>query len=115
MAEFLESGGLEKHLKRLRVALWRSVDASRRAVLEHFPPGTRVSRPDGGFVLWIQLPHHFDGEDVQRRAAELGIRILAGSVFSPNKQFRNCIRLSCGHPFETIEPAIKVIASILRE
>jgi DNA-binding transcriptional MocR family regulator len=113
MAEFLESGGLEKHLKRLRVELWRSVEASRRAVLEHFPAGTRVSRPEGGFVLWIELPDRFDGEHLQRGAAALGIRILAGSVFSANKQFRNCIRISCGHPFETIEPAIRAIAGLM--
>jgi DNA-binding transcriptional MocR family regulator len=113
MAEFLESGALEKHLKRLRAALWRSVEASRQEVLQRFPAGTRVSRPEGGFVLWIQLPDGHDGDDVQRQAAAAGIRILAGSIFSPNKQYKNCIRVSCGHPFETIEPAIATLARIV--
>ena len=113
LAEFLESGGLEKHLKQLRLALWRSVESSREEVLRLFPAGTRVSRPEGGFVLWIQLPAGYDGEDVQRRAADAGIHILPGAVFSPSGQYKNFIRIACGHPFETLKPAIQTIAKLL--
>jgi DNA-binding transcriptional MocR family regulator len=114
LAEFLESGGLEKHLKQLRLALWRSVEATREEVMMLFPAGTRVSRPEGGFVLWIQLPDGYNGEEVQRRAAAAGINILPGAVFSPSGQYRNCIRIACGHPFEVIKPAIRTIAGLLR-
>jgi DNA-binding transcriptional MocR family regulator len=113
MAEFLESGGLEKHLKQLRAALWRSVEATRQEILERFPEGTRVNRPEGGFVLWVQLPAGHDGQDLQRRAAAAGIQILAGSVFSPSKQYRDCVRIACGHPFEVIRPAIRTLAELL--
>ena len=113
MAEFLESGGLEKHLKHLRVALWRSVEAARQEILQRFPPGTRVSRPDGGFVLWIQLPEAYDGVDVQKRVAAAGINILPGAMFSPSRQYKNCIRIACGYPFEVLKPALETIARIL--
>lgn len=113
LAEFLESGGFDKHLKQLRVALWRSVEASREEVIRLFPEGTRVSRPEGGFVLWIQLPDGYDGEVVQRRAAGAGINILPGAVFSPSGQYKNFIRIACGHPFETLKPAIQTIAGLL--
>ena len=46
------------------MALWRAVDAAREEVLRTFPSGTRVSLPEGGFVLWVQLPDGFDGVDV---------------------------------------------------
>jgi DNA-binding transcriptional MocR family regulator len=113
LAEFLESGSFEKHLKRLRVALWRSVEAARQEVLRTFPDGTCVSRPAGGFVLWVQLPEGYDALDVQRRAAEAGIRILPGPAFSATRAFSRCIRLACGHPSEVLEPAIRRIASLL--
>jgi DNA-binding transcriptional MocR family regulator len=51
---------------------------------------------------------------VQRRAAAAGINILPGAVFSPSGQYRNCIRIACGHPFEVIKPAIRTIAGLLR-
>ena len=114
LAEFLESGGLDKHLKQLRVALWRSVDHARQQVLSAFPDGTRVSRPEGGFVLWIQLPPSYDGRDVQQKAAAIGINILPGAIFSPSGQYRNCIRINCGHPIATLEPAIDAIAGLLK-
>jgi DNA-binding transcriptional MocR family regulator len=75
LAEFLESGGFEKHLRQLRVALWSSIDAVQQ-VLTLFPTGTRASPPEGGFVLWIQLPAGYDGHDMQQLAANIGINIL---------------------------------------
>jgi DNA-binding transcriptional MocR family regulator len=87
LAEFLESGAFEKHVKQLRLALWRSVEASRQEILATFPKGTRVSRPDGGFVLWVQLPDTYDGVEVQRQAFAAGVKILAGSLFSPTRQY----------------------------
>jgi DNA-binding transcriptional MocR family regulator len=114
MAEFLESGGFERHLKELRVALWQSVEASRHEVLRLFPEGTRVCQPEGGFVLWIQLPNGHDGVEIQRQAAAVGINILSGTVFSPSGQYRNCIRIACGHPFEVMKPAIKTLAQLIQ-
>ena len=114
LAEFLESGGFEKHVKQLRLALWRAVEASRDEVLRTFPAGTRVSRPEGGFVLWIQLPAGHDGAEVQRRAAAQGVHILAGSVFSASGQYTNCIRIACGHPFEMLKPGIRAVAALLK-
>jgi DNA-binding transcriptional MocR family regulator len=64
-------------------------------------------------VLWIQLPAAYDGEDVQRRAAAAGIDILPGAAFSPSGQFRSFIRIACGHPLETLQPAIRTIAGLL--
>jgi DNA-binding transcriptional MocR family regulator len=112
MAEFLESGGFDKHLKQLRVALWRSVEATRQEVLRLFPKDTRVSQPEGGFVLWVQLPAGHDGLELQRKAAAVGINILSGAVFSPSKQYKNCIRIACGHSFDVIRPAIRTLARL---
>jgi DNA-binding transcriptional MocR family regulator len=113
LAEFLESGAFDGHLRELRVALWRSLDAARDEVLRSFPSGTRVSAPEGGFVLWIQLPDGFDGTAVAARSAAAGILILPGTAFSVNSQFRQYIRLACGHPVESLRPAIRRLAKLL--
>jgi DNA-binding transcriptional MocR family regulator len=113
MAEFLESGGYDTHLRDLRVALWRSVDATREEVIRSFPEGTRVSQPEGGFVLWIQLPESYDGLDVAARAAAGGIAILPGAAFSASLQYRSYIRLACGHPAEVMRPAVRTLARLL--
>lgn len=115
LAEFLESGAYEKHLKRLRVALWQIVHGAREEIVRQFPPGTRVSSPEGGFVLWVQLPPEFDGIDVQRRAAAAGIRILPGAAFTATRQFGSCIRIACGHPLSRMRAAIGTLASLLKD
>lgn len=114
LSEFLESGAYDKHLKHLRTSLWQIVTASRQEILRHFPPGTRVSAPDGGFVLWVQLPPEHDGVELQQRAAAAGIRILPGAAFTATRQFKNCIRISCGHPFDRMRPAIRTLATLLK-
>jgi DNA-binding transcriptional MocR family regulator len=114
LAEFLESGAYDKHMKQLRLALWRSVEASRQEILQTFPEGTRVSRPEGGFVLWVQLPEGYDGLDVQRRAAAGGVAILPGVRFSTTKDYATCVRIACGHPFDVIQPALRKLAKLLR-
>jgi DNA-binding transcriptional MocR family regulator len=114
LAEFLESGGFEKHLRQLRTALWRSVEATRNEILESFPAGTRVSRPEGGFVLWVQLPDGNDGVDLQQQASAAGINILPGEAFSANHQYRNCVRIACGHPVDIMKAAIRRLAELLR-
>jgi DNA-binding transcriptional MocR family regulator len=115
MAEFLESGAFDKHLKHLRPALRQSVDAAREDVLRTFPEGTRVDAPEGGFVLWIQLPNGFDGRTVQREAAAEGIHLLPGPVFSPSGDYANFIRIACAQPIDTLRSAIRAIAGRLAD
>lgn len=113
MAEFLESGAFDRHVKQLRTVLWQTVEAARQKILGQFPKGTRVSRPDGGFVLWVQLPDGYDGVQLQRRAAAGGVRLLPGVAFSPSHQYRNCVRIACGYPFDVLKPALRTLSQLL--
>lgn len=96
LADFLSSGGYDNHLRRIRRVLAGNIDQMSRAVDRYFPKQTRVSRPKGGFVLWLELPHGFDGQDLFDLAVRNGIGIVPGEAFTPGQQYRNCIRLSCG-------------------
>jgi DNA-binding transcriptional MocR family regulator len=68
------------------------------AVEDMFPAGTRMTRPGGGNVLWIQLPSRLDGTTLYRRALEKGIGVMPGEIFSLGRRHRRFIRISCGHP-----------------
>src|SRR6201999_114485 len=82
IAELLGEGGYDRHLRRLRTALALQSERYRNAIAEAFPAGTRVSKPTGGFVLWVELATGFDAIGLQRRALERGIAIAPGSIFS---------------------------------
>jgi len=97
VAEFLQSGGYDRHLKRLRMTLAGQIDAVRQAIAKYLPEGTRISRPAGGYMLWVELPGHIDAVKLYRAALAEHISILPGPIFSATGRFRNCIRINCGH------------------
>jgi DNA-binding transcriptional MocR family regulator len=56
LAEYLESGASERHLRGLRRTYERQVEAMIAAVARHFPAATRITEPQGGFVLGSSCP-----------------------------------------------------------
>jgi DNA-binding transcriptional MocR family regulator len=112
MAEFLESGAFDRHVRSLRAILAETVERVRHEILRAFPAGTRVSKPEGGFVLWVQLPGRADGLELAARALEEGIQILPGCLFSASGQYRDCVRISCGRPYDVLRPGIHALARL---
>jgi DNA-binding transcriptional MocR family regulator len=113
VAEFLESGGYDRHLKRLRATLAIQVDRVRHAIAKYFPEGTRVSRPAGGYMLWVELPPKVDALKLYRAALAQNISILPGAVFSATSRFKNHIRINCGHTWsETYDRALLTLGRL---
>ena len=96
VAEFLESGGYTRHLKRQRSTLAEQVEFVRQALAKYFPQGTRISRPAGGYMLWVEMPPRISAMKLYRAALKEHISILPGTIFSATGQFKNYIRLNCG-------------------
>ncbi|AOY02242.1 PLP-dependent aminotransferase family protein [Jeongeupia sp. USM3] len=99
IADYLQTGAYDKHLRKLRHALESQLACMNRALVEHFPAGVRVSRPSGGYFLWVEFPDDFDTLDLHRRAIEQGISLAPGPIFSASRRFRNCLRLNYGSPW----------------
>jgi DNA-binding transcriptional MocR family regulator len=96
VAELVESGGYERTLRSLRRRFESQVDAARGIIAEAFPRGTRVTRPSGGFILWIELPKGCDSIALFEALVERGITIGPGPMFSASQRYRNCMRVSLG-------------------
>jgi DNA-binding transcriptional MocR family regulator len=98
---FLRHHAYERHLRGLRLALIERVNQMLDAVQRYFPPGTRITRPQGGYVLWIQLPDQADSLALFELAAEKEIGIAPGPVFSARRGYRNFVRLNGSHPWSS--------------
>ena len=113
IADFLRSGHYDRHLKRLRSAYREQVEKTRYYIARHFPANTRITKPMGGFVLWVELPKSVDAEILFAEALAEGISVAPGILFSPTKKYSNFIRISCGHPWTPrIEQAIETVGKI---
>jgi DNA-binding transcriptional MocR family regulator len=113
IAEFIESGGYDRYLRGLRTALSNHVQVYSQSVVKHFPEGTKISRPAGGYVLWVELPETVDALELYRSALAKGISIVPGVIFSASGRFRNHIRISCGHPWsDAMERAVATLGRL---
>jgi DNA-binding transcriptional MocR family regulator len=113
IAEFLASGGYDRHLRRLRSHLAGQVDRYRDIIAQTFPEGTRISAPRGGFVLWVEMPAGTDALSVQARALDHGIAVAPGPIFSPRNRFTSFVRISCGQPMSPrVEAALRTVGEI---
>ena len=99
MAHFLQNGRYEYHLKNLRKSLHIHALKYVQAVIEYFPEDTKVSRPQGGFVLWLELNKKVNAFKLRTEAMKHGISIMPGKIFSTSSNYSNCIRLSFGRPW----------------
>lgn len=113
IAEFLARGGYDAHLRRVRQLLQGTLARMADAVEASFPAETKMSRPAGGFVLWLELPKRFDSRALFDQALDQGICFAPGDVFSASRRFRNCLRLSAGHGWnERIEDGVRRLGQL---
>jgi DNA-binding transcriptional MocR family regulator len=115
LAEFLASGGYESHLRHIRRTFAGNIDQMLRTIERSFPADTRVSRPAGGFVLWVELPTPLKTRELFEAALDQGICFAPGDVFSASNRYANCLRLSCGHTWQPrIEHGLKTLGELAR-
>ena len=115
IADYLQHGGYDRHLRKLRNSLEDHLRAMLGAVARYFPAQTRVSQPSGGYFLWLELPEQVDSLKVFQIALAQGISVAPGPIFSPTRRFKNCIRLNYGTPWsDTSERAMETLGKIIR-
>jgi DNA-binding transcriptional MocR family regulator len=115
VAQFLESGGYDQHLRRIRREYARNVELLSDAVVRYFPEGMRLTRPSGGFVLWVRLPENVDSLELYKIAHESGITLAPGYVFSPTQQFSNFIRLNASEFSYSTERAMEHLGGMIKD
>jgi len=112
IAEFLTNGGYDHHLRRLRRTYARQTTLVRDAAARHFPAGTRVSRPEGGYILWVEMPEEFDAFKLYESAVQEGIGIAPGTIFTLGDRYKNCFRLNAAFWSERTEQALETLGGL---
>jgi DNA-binding transcriptional MocR family regulator len=115
LADYLQHGGYDRHLRKLRSALLAQLASMDAAIRRWMPPGVKWTRPDGGYFVWLEFPEPIDAMELHRLAIEHGISVAPGPMFSVSRAFENCIRLNFGHPWNAkIDDALRVLGELVR-
>jgi DNA-binding transcriptional MocR family regulator len=113
IADLLQHETCDAHLKKLRRSLAAHQQSLLGSVRKHFPAGHRITEPDGGYFVWLELPPGTDSLELHRRALQHGISIAPGPIFSPRREYRNCVRLNYGHPWSAeLDRAVRQLARL---
>jgi DNA-binding transcriptional MocR family regulator len=97
LAEYLKHGSYERHLRVFRQRLSVALAAMTDVVTAHFPAGCRLTQPQGGYMLWVEMPGSIDALRLYRHALGEGISIAPGPLFSVRGKYKNFVRLNYGH------------------
>jgi DNA-binding transcriptional MocR family regulator len=116
IAELLQNSGYDHYLRKIRKAYAAQVQLTTQAIKKYFPEGTKVTRPTGGFLLWVELPLSVDAMTLYQKALAEKISIVPGHLFSAKQQYRNFVRLSCGQPWSAeLERGLATLGELAKD
>lgn len=115
IADYLQRGGYDRHLRKLRHLLEDQQSQMAKAIATFFPEGCKVTRPQGGYFLWLELPEKIDSLTLYRLSLERGINLAPGPIFSATGNYTNYIRLNYGQAMGRLTPAIEVVGELARD
>ena len=115
IADFMEHGRYEHHLRGLRNTLYTNYFHFQRTIEEHFPKNTKISKPQGGFVLWIELNPKINTAVLYDIAVQHKIGFAPGRMFTQYDQYNNCMRLNFAIKWdEKTENSLKKLGSLIK-
>ena len=100
----------------MRRTLVQRIACMSDAVAAHFPADCMLSEPQGGFVLWVQMPPQVDALALHGQAIADGVAYMPGQLFSASGKFSNSLRLNCGNAWTPrIEQAIGRLGRLVKD
>jgi 2-aminoadipate transaminase len=115
VAEYCQSGSLEKHVMQVQSLYKMRRDVALAALEQYMPSDVSWTHPGGGFFIWLSLPEHVFAQKVKRLALEEGVLVSAGDGFFVNPddgEHKLRIAFSCARP-EDIEVGIRILAQVI--
>jgi len=115
LTHYLLQGGFDRHLRRLRGALHARMTAASAVIESEFPTGTRVSRPRGGYFLWVELPRGLDAMALHNLTLKARIGIAPGHLFAPDTRYSHYLRINVGHDSTIVLSALRRLGELAHQ
>jgi len=116
IGHFFETGRYDLHMRKLRATLHTQCLRYMQGIAVHFPSNTKISSPEGGYALWIELAKNINAFELYKLAIAQNISIAPGQIFSTDGRFGNYIRISFGHPYDAVvDESFKVLGGLINQ
>jgi 2-aminoadipate transaminase len=114
VAEFCESGAIERSIENVKEALRDRRDTACAAIERDLPDAT-FSKPEGGYFLWVDLPEGADVAELERAAKERGVILVKGTDFLLEGGDRSFRIAYSGVSAEEVDEGVGRLAEAFRE
>lgn len=114
IAEFIAQGAYERHIRKMRAQYQHNRDVMIGWIERYFPAGIRISYPQGGFLLWVELPDlHYDARVLNEQLSAQGVSIAPGVLFSASEKYRHCMRINFTEISPRVEQAVAYLGTYI--
>jgi DNA-binding transcriptional MocR family regulator len=115
VAEYLSCEGLKRHRTHMALRLAANGEVYRAALQSALPPDSRITRPQGGFLFWVELPKGADTTEIFHALKPCRAPFTPGVIFGRHKDAKRFFRFSFGAPYSpSIEHAITRLGELVR-
>lgn len=116
LSEYLSSGRYARHVRKFTASCKSQISAFSCSVTRHFPEGTKITQPEGGMLLWVEMPEKVDSGLLYKTALKKNIGIAPGNIFTAQNRYNNCMRINCGHPWsEKLEKTVSLLGDMAKK
>jgi 2-aminoadipate transaminase len=114
LAHLLATGGLSRHLKRVRLVYAARLAAMLETLAEVMPAGVEWTRPRGGHSVWVTLPRAVDADRLRQAAVDAGVQYAPGDVFCGDGRGGRHLALSfANHTPAEIRAAARLLGELV--
>jgi DNA-binding transcriptional MocR family regulator len=115
--KYLEGADLDAHLTYLKSLNRQRREIAREVIEEYFPQETMIWIPDGGFLLWVEVPHCIDIEAAYQAALLKNVAFSRGAAFFTNSEAKvSSVRINCSRPTATeLVQGLETLGKILSQ
>jgi len=97
--KYLEEADLDSHLKYLKALNRQRRETGRELIEKFFPEGTIIWIPEGGFLLWVEVPARIDTEAAYQAALRKNVAFSRGKSFFTTPEAKiSAMRINCSRP-----------------
>jgi DNA-binding transcriptional MocR family regulator len=116
LCAYMECHNLDANICRIRGLYRERRDVMLAAMDRCFPEGIRVTHPEGGLFLWVELPEGADARELLQRSIERKVAFVPGGSFFPNGGHENTLRMNfSAMPPDRIVEGVERLAEVLKE
>ncbi|MBB1487444.1 aminotransferase-like domain-containing protein [Oceanospirillum sediminis] len=91
---WFEAGLMKRHLRQIKRQYHQRQQLFNQAMAHFWPDNIKHISPDGGFLIWIQLPEKMNSLPLYQWAQQQQINITPGPLFSSQGDHQDYIRIN---------------------